>query len=190
VPITIWLPEIMRRRPHRELAVRYRVGSPPVPRLAEALQGAFRAAEVPWRRDGDLRWTVELQWQTMVLGVIRRDVDELVEVSVNGTDAGSELCVRCRPDGVQAAHATGCAGVLVIAVAAWVLGGWKAGLPAALATAAAGGLMADVMREMALRVLARRLRRLAEDLGTAVWPAVVAEVVEETPPASIRAGDR
>jgi hypothetical protein len=73
--------------------------------------------------------------------------------------------------------------VLVLATAVWFVGGWSAGLVPGLTTALAGGLWADVARVIALDVLERRLRRLAEDLGSALWPGVPAQV--HPPPARL-----
>jgi hypothetical protein len=65
----------------------------------------------------------------------------------------------------------------------WFVGGWSAGLVPGFTAALAGGLWADVARVMALDVLERRLRRLTEDLGSALWPGVPAQVLP--PPARL-----
>lgn len=113
----------------------------------------------------------------MVYGVIRRDVEETATlVLASGTDSW-DLVVRCEPVHTHNAHAAGAGGVLVMAAAVWFAGGWTGGFLPALTTILAGGLWADTARAMALDVLERRLRRLTEDLGTALWPGVPAQVL-------------
>jgi hypothetical protein len=117
----------------------------------------------------------------MVLGAVRRDVDEQVELRITTTPDGSELRLDCVPSQTHDAHAAGVAGVLVMAVLIAITGGRGVGIPAALTMLVAGTLWADAAREMALRVLDRRLRRLTEDLGTAIWPDAPAQLLPPPP---------
>jgi hypothetical protein len=128
-------------------------------------------------------WEITLPWRTLVYGLIRRDVEETASIGLTSGPEFSELLVRCEPVHTHSAHAAGAGGVLVLAAAVWFLGGWSAGLVPGFTTALAGGLWADVARVMALDVLERRLRRLAEDLGSALWPGVPAQVLP--PPARL-----
>jgi hypothetical protein len=124
-----------------------------------------------------------LAWRTLVYGLIRREVDETVAVSVHTTGERWELGLDCRPDATHAAHAAGAGGVLLLSATVWLATGWSAGVVPGVTTAIAGGLWADVARVMALAVLERRLRRLAEDLGSALWPGVPAQILP--PPSRI-----
>jgi len=179
--VRLWIPEIARRSPRRQVVLRYRVLAPVLPHCLEALPSALRAAGVAWKRTAETQWELNLEWRTMVLGVVRRDVEESVKASIVSDAGASELRLECRPVETHGAHAAGFAGVVVLAVTAWVAGGWSAGIPAGFTTAVAGGLWADTMREMAFRVLERRLCRLTEDLGIAVWPGVPGEMVGPDP---------
>jgi len=179
--LQLWVPEIARRSPRREFVLRYRVLAPVLPYCLEVLPPALDAAGVTWKRTAEMRWELGLAWRTMVLGVVRRDVDETVSLSIASEAGASELRLECRPFETHGAHAAGFAGVLVLAITAWIAGGWGAGIPAGLTTAVAGGLWADTMREMAFRVLERRLRRLAEDLGISMWPGKPGEIVGLAP---------
>jgi hypothetical protein len=142
---------------------------------------ALRAAGVHLDGTNGTGWRVTLPWRTMVYAVVRRDVEETATVElVRGQDSW-ELGLRCEPVHTHGAHAAGAAGVFVLAAAVWLAGGWTAGLLPAFTTALAGGLWTDVTRVMALDVLERRLRRLAGDLGSALWPGVPAQLMPPPP---------
>jgi hypothetical protein len=167
-----WLPEIIRRAPERELVVTFQ--SPLVrslPYLEEQLAEALHAAHLSWQRAPDGSWQVMLPWPTMVLGIIPRQLEEQVEIRVIAPGKGQGLRLSCRPCRTHDAHAAGVVAVLALAVLAWLIGGWSAGLPASLTTLVAGGIGADLVRHQAIKALERRLQRLAEDLGLAIWPA-------------------
>jgi hypothetical protein len=111
-----------------------------------------------------------LPWQTLVYGLIRREVDEQVAVELLQGDEGWELRVDCLPVETHAAHAAGAGCVALIAIAVWVIGGWSGGLLPGLAVLLAGGLWADVTRVVAVQRLEQRLRDLTEAIGIALWP--------------------
>jgi hypothetical protein len=172
-----WIPEIAQLEP-RPLRYRYRVFEPQV--LAVGLERSVAAAlswaGVEWRY-GDAAWDILLPSSTRVLGLVRREVEEQVQLRLEGTPDGAQLDLDCIPRETHAAHAAALAGVLLVAGGVWLAGGLRDSAPAALTTAIGGGLWADVMREMALEGLERRLRRLLEDVGMAVWPGVPAELL-------------
>jgi len=170
-----WIPEIARRDPARTIRCTYRVFGASLQFSVESLRQALHASGVSWERTGDLQWEIELPWRTMVFGLIRRDVDERLTARIGGDPQGAALVIECLPAATHGAHAAGLAGVMVFAVLAWIASGWLNGIPAGLTTLVAGGLWADTTREMGMRVLERRIRRLTEDLGTALWPGVPAE---------------
>jgi hypothetical protein len=122
-------------------------------------------------------WTTTLHGQTRVFGVIPRDVDETVHLRLVLHLEGSALEVRCRPHETHSAHAAGLAGVLAMAVAVWIACGLAAGALPAVTTVLAGGLAVEVTRQWALSALERRLRLLAGDLGSALWPGRPAQIV-------------
>jgi hypothetical protein len=172
------LPRIARREPDRVLVFRYRVPTGGLPDdLAGVIAEAARAAGVACTRGGETGWRLAVPWCTRVFGVIGREVEEQASIRVSGGRAGGELTLECLPQETHSAHAAGLAGVLVLAAAVWVTGGWVKGAAAALTTALAGALIADFAREMAFAVLERRLRRLTSDFGSAVWPGAPAELL-------------
>ncbi len=172
------LPALLRAAPERTLAVRYRTPWPTPPRDTEQIiEGVLRAAGVHGFSVSEGQWAGTVPWRTMVYGIIGRDVDERIAVLVVQAAEGWELAIDCRPDATHAAHAAGAAGVIAMAVAVWLSGGWVDGLLPGITTAIGGGLWADVTRSMALQLLERRLRRLAGDLGSALWPGVPAQIL-------------
>jgi hypothetical protein len=121
---------------------------------------------------------VSLPWQTRVFGLIPREVDEEVRLRLVQHPDLWEVVVRCRPVETHAAHATGLAAVLFIAACVWIASGLTAGVMPALTTVLAGSLLVEVTRQWALNALERRLRRLAADTGSALWPGQPAQIVE------------
>jgi hypothetical protein len=165
-----WFPAIIRRAPD-ELVLSYQSGLIcSLPYLDERIAEALTATHLEWRRTGDGAWLVGLPWHTLVLGAVRRRVEEVVRFRVINLPQGQELRLTCTPQRTHDAHALGAAAVILLAVIAWIIGGWTAGLPAGLTTLVGGGAGADLTRHMAIKVLERRLQRLTADLGTAVWP--------------------
>ena len=179
------LPESIRRNPDRVLTARYESGSgaPPSPATLDGRVGAaLEPSGARWSRTGETSWLVDLDWQTMVLGLVRRDVEERVDVRIAARGGAWGLEVSCHPKGLQDAHAAGAAAVLAVAVAVWLVGGWVQGASAGVATLLAGALWLVVTREMAFTLLDRRLARLAADVGTAVWPGRHGAVGAGPPP--------
>ncbi len=167
-----------RRRPSVVLAVRAEVdaASPP-PAAGPTLEEALRASGAASSRPSDVGWLVEVDWRTLVLGVIRRDVDERLLVRVDD----GVVTLRCRSDGTHGAHAAAAAAVIAVAATTWLL--TRQLLPAAT-TLVGGLLLVDVTRELALTALERRLARLAADLTAALWPGRPARVEVARIPAS------
>jgi hypothetical protein len=175
-----WLPEIARRHPSGPLRVAYEVVDEPGGSAAAAsdlVEAALGAAGLRFRRSGAGRWSVSLEWTTMVLGFIRREVDEEIDLSLRFRPGCAAVHLSCPAEQTHNAHAVGCAGVLGMSALVWVTGGPVRGVSAAVATLLVGGLLADVMRTMAMTVLERRLRRLAEDVGSALWPGLQAQLL-------------
>jgi hypothetical protein len=172
-----WLPAIIQARPPQVYEFCYRALTLSPPSHAHrVVSQALRAAGVHLAASTSSTWEITLPWRTMVYGVIRRDVEETATVSLTSGPDSWELVLRCEPVHTHNAHAAGAGGVLAMAAAAWLAGGWTAGLLPGLTTVLAGGLWTDVARVMALDVLERRLRRLTDDLGTALWPGVPAQL--------------
>jgi hypothetical protein len=165
-----WLPEIIRRVPDQLVSSYHSTSVCPLPYLDDRIAEALEATNLGWQRTADGGWLVSLPWQTLVLGAVRRRVEEVVVFRVVSLPVGQELLLTCRPQKTHDAHAVGAAAVILLAVTAWLIGGWTVGLPAGLTTLVGGGAGADLTRQMAIKVLERRLRRLADDLGTAIWP--------------------
>ena len=112
----------------------------------------------------------EVPWQTLVYGLVRREVDEQVILELMHDPEGWELRVSCLPLETHAAHAAGAGGVALFAAAVLLIVGWPGGLLPAFATALAGGLWADWVRVVAMQRLEQRLRDLTESVGLALWP--------------------
>jgi hypothetical protein len=173
-----WLPEIVRSRPDRPIIVRYCALTSTPPTGGEAvIADALRAAAVSELEGSAASWRGSMAWRTLVYGLIRRDVDESLEVDVVAGETGWQLRVSCDPIATHSAHAAGAAGAVAIAGAVWLAAGWSQGMIPGLTTLAAGGLWTEVARVMALDVLERRLRRLASDLGSTLWPGVPAQIL-------------
>lgn len=155
---------MMRRRPSRTLGVRAEVGPAPRRRGADGvLAEVLQVAGASPARSTATGWVAELDWRTLVLGVVSRNVEEQVVVGIGDGD----VHLRCAAEGTHGAHAT--AAAVTIAVAAATLLLTRQLLPAAT-TLVGGLLLVDVTRELALTALERRLARLAADLATALWP--------------------
>lgn len=174
----MWLPEIIRRSPSTPLVLRWITIAEEDPAEAEAVVAEaiahFGARQVASHSD---RWELLLPWQTLVYGLVRREVDEQVILELIHDSEGWELRVSCLPVETHAAHAAGAGGVALFAVAVWLIGGWTAGILPALATALAGGLWTDVTRAVAIQRLEHRLRDLSESVGLALWPDVPAQLL-------------
>jgi hypothetical protein len=167
----MWLPEIVRRSPSTPLVLRWITTSEELPVAAATIVAdEARRFGANLAESGNGRWALLLPWQTLVYGLIRREVDEQVILELIQEIEGCELRVTCLPIETHAAHAAGAGGVALIAAAAWAIGGWTGGLLPALATALAGGLWADATRNVALQRLEQQLRDLTESVGLALWP--------------------
>lgn len=143
------------------------------------------ALALRWQREEDrAAWTVELPWRTLVYGLVRREVEEVVEVTVHGTGGAWVLEVLCLPKRTHDAHGAGAAGVFALAATAWLLGGWVSGAAAGATTLVAGLLWTDTAREMGMQALERRLRALTTDLGTELWPDRGADLLPPSRPLS------
>jgi hypothetical protein len=174
---TSWLPTIVRSRPRETISLAYCTEhSPPTSRNTIVIE-ALRAAHVTDVQVDGPSWRFSLPWRTLVYGVIRRDLDEELSVSLAPSDSGWELQLRCEPIGTHNAHAAGAAGVLLVAGTVWLASGWTKGVLPGMTALIAGGIWADATRVMALTQLEKRLRRLIEDLGSALWPSAPAQVL-------------
>ncbi len=172
-----WLPEIAREVPATRLGVRYRVTSAgPLPYSADHLAEALRAARLTGREIDEHSWEVRLPMPTLVFGMIPALAKETVAVRIVTVSPGREVQLDCLPQKTHNAHAKGMAAILLLAAAVWLVGGWLAGLRAGITVAVLGTLCAVSGREVALRLLERRLCRLAESLGTALWSGQQAQV--------------
>lgn len=174
----MWMPEIVRAQPSSPIVLRFLVaGGTPPRQPATAVPAALRLGGVRVVEARSGLWDAVLPWRTLVYGVVRRDVDERLNLRLATDGEGWELRLACLPSETHAAHAAGAGGVAVLAVAAWLAGGWTAGLLPGFATALAGGLWADATRVMSLGRLDLRLRRLLEDVGLALWPDTPADIL-------------
>jgi hypothetical protein len=170
---------MVRKEPERSLAVAYQVPAnvPPVDveqRIAEVLQAASLTAT----RTNSTSWRAALPWRTRVFGLIPRDVDEVVDLCLVRRPDLWELIVSCRPIQTHGAHAAGLAGIIFMAASVWIASGWTAGVLPAATTILAGGLLVEVTRQWAFNALERRLRLLAGDAGSALWPGRPAQIVD------------
>jgi hypothetical protein len=172
------IPDAARVLPRFPLSISYRVLVPHFPAAADHTVGeTLRMVHV----EGNLlmpgSWALRLAYPTSVYGLIRRDVEDAVKLSLGVVDGVARLDLHCMPRQLHNAHAAGFAGVLALSAAAGFAGGWSRGAPAAISVFLAGALLVTVSREMALQALERRLRRLAEDLGAALWPGLPAQLL-------------
>ena len=168
-----------RKEPERTIALSYQVPVGAVPVDADQRIGkALHDSSLKAVRDGASKWKTSLPWQTRVFGLIPRDVDEVLDLRLVQRPDLWELIVRCRPVETHGAHATGVAAVLFIAISVWVATGFVTGLAAAVTTVLAGALVVEFTRQWAFDALERRLRRLAGDVGCALWPGQSAQIID------------
>lgn len=181
-PLSDWLPEMARSKPERALVAAYQV---PTGELSvdfdRTVAEAFQASSLSAIRTGASDWQVALPWQTRVFGLIPREVDETLQVQVLRRPDLCEVVVRCRPTETHGAHASGLAAVLFVAAAVWIASGLLAGLAAAATTVVAGALIVEVTRQWAFDALERMLRRVAGDIGHALWPGRPAQIIDSDP---------
>jgi hypothetical protein len=174
----MWLPEIVRSRPSAPLVLRWIPTEGALPDdVASIVADEIRGSGARLVRVEAGRWDAEVPWQTLVYGLVRREVDEQVTLELVQDPEGSELRVSCLPVETHAAHAAGAGGVALFAAAVWLIGGWIGGFLPALAIALAGGLWTDVTRAVALQRLEQRLRDLTESIGLALWPETPATLL-------------
>jgi hypothetical protein len=173
-----WIPEMIRAEPAQPFVLRWLVETQHEPRDVDAtVPSALGRAGTLVLAAEEWRWELSVPWQTLVYGLIRRDVDEHATLHLSRGDQLWELQLRCLPAETHTAHAAGAAGVAAMTAAVWLIGGWLTGLLPGLATALAGGLWADVSRVMAMQNLERRLRRVVEDVGSELWPHAPAQLL-------------
>jgi hypothetical protein len=174
-----WIPEMARKEPVRGLAVAYQVpaNTPPVD-VEQRIAEVFRSASLSATRSNASTWRAALPWQTRVFGLIPRDVDEEVNLSLVRRPDLWELVISCRPIQTHGAHAAGLAGIIFLAASVWIASGLIAGVLPAVTTIIAGSLLVEVTRQWALNALERRLRLLASDAGSALWPGRPAQIVD------------
>lgn len=174
----MWLPEIIRRSPSTPLVLRWITIAEEAPaQSATIVADELHRFGVRPLESTAVRWEILLPWQTLVYGLVRREVDEQVALELIQAPEGCELRVSCLPLETHAAHAAGAGGVALFAVAVWLIAGWTAGILPALATALAGGLWTDWVRVVAMQRLEQRLRDLTESVGLALWPDVAAQLL-------------
>jgi hypothetical protein len=172
-----WLPDMARKQPRRTLQLSYRVPTAQDPETTDAIVAAvFHGKSLEATGSADVGWNLSLPGRTRVYGLIPRELDESVDLRLSSGSEYSELVVRCHPVETHAAHAAGLAGVLVLAAAVWIAGGFAAGLLPAATTVIAGGLLVEVTRHWAFDALEQQLRRLAGDVGNALWPGQPAQI--------------
>jgi hypothetical protein len=173
-----WIPEMARKRPERTLILSYQVPAAPPPTDVESRVGeALQRSQLTATRESPSTWRTILPWRTRVFGLIPRDVDEDMTFHLVQHPDLWELRVDCHPLETHGAHAAGFAGVLFVAASVWIASGIATGVVPALATILAGTLLVEVTRQWAFDALEKRLRLLANDVGSALWLGRPAQIV-------------
>ena len=168
-----WLPDMARKQPRRTLELCYRVPTAPGLETTDATVAvALRHRGLQATGSAIEGWNLSLPGRTRVYGLIPRELDESVDLHLSSGPEYSQLVLRCHPAETHAAHAAGLAGVLALAAAVWIAGG----LLAAVTTVIAGSLLVEVTRHWAFDALEKQLRRLAGDIGSALWPGQPAQI--------------
>jgi hypothetical protein len=167
-----------RSEPSRSISVTYQVPAEAFPvdfdrTVVEVLHASSLAAV----RCGTSSWTVHLPWQTRVFGLIPREVDEKLQIHLCRRPDLCEVVVSCKPLDTHSAHASGLAAVLFIAASVWIASGLVAGLAASITTVLAGALVVEFTRQWAFDALEKRIRYLAGDVGSGLWPGRPAQIV-------------
>lgn len=166
------LPEAIRRRPAGPLGWTYRpsVGALPsdVDRRLE-LAAAVSGLVDRQVRTGSGVLRGGLPWMTLVFGIVPWRVVEEVRLEVSVDTRGPRLDGETVPLRTHDAHATGAAAVIAAAGGTWVIVGPVTGLVPAVTALVGGSLWLDVTRRGAMTVLDRRLARLVDDTGRALW---------------------
>jgi hypothetical protein len=172
-----WLPEMARRRPARTITITFRPpGVAPPDDPDTVLAAALHTAGLTVSKTAADEWEFSLPGRTRVYGLIPREVDEKINLRITSSQEFSELVLSCHPTETHDAHAVGLAGVFVAAAALWFAGGLVAGMLPAATTLIAGALLVDVTRHWAFDALERRLRLLADNIGSALWPGQPAHI--------------
>ncbi len=168
------IPPVIRSRVPERLVFLYRT-FPTAPMLAPDLGTLCRIAR-EHRALGEMKQLgsslqASWHWQVPVLGMIRREIEETLEISVA---AGSNpvLQLACNPQSFHEAHAAGFGGVVAFTTAS----AFVAGIEAGTATLLGGSLIALMAREHSLIALRSRLKALVVDLGLGLWPDFPGEV--------------
>jgi hypothetical protein len=175
---SMWIPDLARKEPEKSLIVSYQVpaGAPPV-EVEARVSEVLHASDLTATRDSSSGWRITLPWRTRVFGLVARDVDEELNIHLTQHPDLWELVVRCTPLETHGAHAAGFGGVLFAAASVWIATGAATGVVPALATILAGFMVVEVTRQWAFDALERRLRDLAGEVGTALWPGRPAQIV-------------
>jgi hypothetical protein len=170
---TMWLrlPELIRRHPEREVVFSYKVPRARAELLKPRLEETMTRRSLEWESKDNFVWRVRLIWRTLVFGIIAREVEESVCVTLTDSEPGVCLTLRCLPQKTHEAHAAGAAGVVLLAVTVGLFGGFPGGILPGATTLVAGGLLADATRVLALTALEKKLKTLAVELGENLWSA-------------------
>jgi hypothetical protein len=166
-----------RNEPTRTISVAYQVPAVAIPvDFDRTVTEVLHASSLTAVRSGASSWRVLLPWRTRVFGLIPREVDEDLQIHLFRRPDLCELVMSCAPLDTHSAHASGLAAVLFIAASVWIASGLVAGLAASLTTVLAGALVVEVTRQWAFDALEKRIRYLANDVGSALWPGRAAQI--------------
>ena len=169
------IPPVIRARAPERILILYRA-FPTTPVFSQDLGALPRAVAAhktltEMQPVGSTSLQAKWHWQVPVLGLIRREIEETVEVSlVPGPNP--VLRLMCSPQSLHEAHAAGFGGVLAFTAAS----GFVAGIEAATATLLGGSLIAFMAREHSLIAMRGHLKTVAMDLGIRLWPDFPGEV--------------
>jgi hypothetical protein len=133
------------------------------------LRAVFAAAKLDAKRIDEKSWSLKMNWRTVVWGFFLTTVEEELLLRLEGRPV-SGFDLRCQPQATHEAHAKGLAHLIIASSAVLLLLGFEVGIPVA-----AGGFLilsswAVVHRQIGVRMLGRRLERLADDLARVIWP--------------------
>ncbi len=172
------LPELICLRPEQPLGFTYRCFGATAIDSCKRLDLLMADSPAPWSRTSRFSWESDLLWRTLVFGLVAREFEEHVTLNLLDTEDGAAIEISCFPQETHNAHATGAAGVVLLAATVTIMTGWPSGLLPGFATLAAGGLLCDTTRVYGMSALERELRRRIETTAASLWPGIHGQIEE------------
>lgn len=126
-------------------------------------------------------WRGRMPWTARAFGVIGREVEEKIDLSVSSSAQGAWVACRCDWTETHQVHAVSVASAAGLAGLALVALGLPGGVLPAATVAVGGFVVADVGRAVDRARLTAQLRIIAVELGQRLWPGAPHEIHPKPP---------